>query len=54
MRDEYRWTSPYILIQLAVDAFDFPFMRKALLGIKARAEAWAVRQAGEGGEDLPS
>ena len=36
MRDHYDWTSPYVLFQLAVDAFDFPFMRKALLGIKAR------------------
>ncbi len=45
MRDHYRWTSPYILIQLAVDAFDFPFMRKALLGIKARAEALAASEA---------
>ena len=45
MRDHYRWTSPYVLIQLAVDAFDFPFMRKALLGIKARAEARAARES---------
>jgi hypothetical protein len=52
MRDRYRWTSPYIAVQLAVDAFDFPFMRKVLLGIKARAEAWAVRQAGDHGQDL--
>ncbi len=51
MRDQYRWTSPYLLIQLAVDAFDFPFMRKVLLGIKARAEAWAARQAGESGQE---
>ena len=36
MRDQYRWSSPYLLIQLAVDAFDFPFMRKVLLGIRAR------------------
>ena len=47
MRDQYRWTSPYIAIQLAVDAFDFPFMRKVLLGIKARAEAWAAQQGRE-------
>ena len=47
MRDEYRWTSPYIVIQLLVDAFDFPFMRKVLLGIKARAENLARQQAAE-------
>jgi hypothetical protein len=47
MRDHYRWTSPYLAVQLAVDAFDFPFMRKVLLGIKARAEAWAVQQGRE-------
>jgi hypothetical protein len=44
MRDEYRWTSPYIAIQLLVDAFDFPFMRKVMLGIKARAENLARQQ----------
>ena len=49
MRDEYRVTSPLIVAQLLTDAFDFPFMRKVLLGIKARAEALAARQAaGEG------
>jgi hypothetical protein len=41
MRDQYRWTSPVIATQLAVDVFDFPFMRKVLLGIKERAEALA-------------
>ena len=38
MRDGYRWSSPFIVTQLLVDAFDFPFMRRVLLGIKARAE----------------
>jgi len=47
MRDHYRWASPFLLTQLAVDAFDFPFMRKVLLGIKARAEALAARQAAD-------
>jgi hypothetical protein len=41
MRDEYRWASPFIAVQLATDVVDFPFMRKVLLGIKARAEAAA-------------
>jgi hypothetical protein len=41
MRDEYRWTSPLIATQLAVDVGDFPFMRRVLLGVKARAEAVA-------------
>jgi hypothetical protein len=41
MRDEYRWASPFIAVQLATDVVDFPFMRKVLLGIKARAEASA-------------
>jgi hypothetical protein len=45
MRDHYSWTSPAVLFQLAVDAFDFPFMRKALLGIKARAEALSASEA---------
>jgi len=44
------WTSPYVLFQLAVDAFDLPFMRKALLGIKARAEALAASEAGAASE----
>jgi hypothetical protein len=44
MRESYRWTNPLILPgQLAVDVGDFPFMRKVLLGIKARAEAMALR-----------
>jgi hypothetical protein len=41
LRDEYRWTSPFIAAQLVIDVVDFPFMRKVLLGIKARAEAAA-------------
>jgi hypothetical protein len=51
MRDEYRLTSPLIVAQVLTDAFDFPFMRKVLLGIKARAEALATRQAGGGGAE---
>jgi hypothetical protein len=41
MRDEYRWTSPMIAAQLLTDVGDFPFNRKCMLGIKARAEALA-------------
>jgi hypothetical protein len=41
MRDEYRWTSPGIIVQLSVDLFDIPFMRKCMLGVKARAERMA-------------
>jgi hypothetical protein len=41
MRDRYDWTSPMIVTQLLVDAFDFPFMRRVLLGIKERAERLA-------------
>ncbi len=40
MRDRYHWRSPVRLIpQLGVEFFDIFFMRKCLLGIKARAEA---------------
>src|SRR5512139_1483627 len=39
MRDRYHWLKPWFLLpQLAVDVIDFPFMRKCMLGIKARAE----------------
>ena len=41
MRDTYDWRSPFIVTQLLVDAFDFPFMRRVLLGIKERAERLA-------------
>ncbi len=52
MRDRYHWRDPIALAQqLAVDLFDIFFMRKCLLGIKARAERYArraqSRRAGE-------
>ncbi len=43
MRDRYSWTDPVLLPQqLLTDVGDFPFMRKCMLGIKARAERLAV------------
>jgi hypothetical protein len=46
MRDRYHWLPPWLpLMQLAVDVFDFPFMRKCMLGIKERAEALHQAQA---------
>lgn len=46
MRDEYRWTDPLILPQqIATELGDLPFMRKCLLGVKARAERLARQQA---------
>ena len=45
MRDSYHWTNPLLLAQqLAVDLFDIFFMRKCMLGIKARAERLARNQ----------
>ena len=42
MRNEYRWRNPTILpMQIAVELADLPFMRKCLLGLKARAERLA-------------
>jgi hypothetical protein len=39
VRTHYRWTHPTILFSLLlVEPFDFPMMRKCLLGIKQRAE----------------
>jgi hypothetical protein len=39
MRDTYRWTNPLILSQqIMTELGDLPFMRKCMLGIKARAE----------------
>jgi hypothetical protein len=39
VRTHYRWTHPAILFSLLlVEPFDFPMMRKCLLGIKQRAE----------------
>ena len=46
MRDKYRWLNPPILaMQLAVDVGDIFFQWKHLLGVKARAERMAKRQA---------
>jgi hypothetical protein len=46
MRDKYRWLNPLILpMQLAVDVGDIFFQWKCLLGVKARAERMAKRQA---------
>jgi hypothetical protein len=46
MRDGYRWANPLALLpQLAVDLFDFPFMRKCMLGVKERAEQLARDEA---------
>jgi hypothetical protein len=40
VRTHYRWTHPTILFGLLlVEPFDFPMMRKCVLGIKQRAEA---------------
>jgi hypothetical protein len=45
MRGLYHWTNPILLPQeIAVDLFDIIFMRKCMLGIKARAEAMARGQ----------
>jgi hypothetical protein len=46
MRDKYRWLNPPVLaMQLAVDVGDIFFQWKHLLGVKARAERMAVREA---------
>jgi hypothetical protein len=46
MRDKYRWLNPPVLaMQLAVDVGDIFFQWKHLLGVKARAERMARRQA---------
>ncbi|TCN36665.1 hypothetical protein EV644_113134 [Kribbella orskensis] len=40
VRSHYRWTHPEILFSLLLaEPFDFPMMRKCLLGIKHRAES---------------
>jgi hypothetical protein len=41
VRMRYRWTSPTIAFALLVEFFDLVMMRKAMLGIKRRAEALA-------------
>lgn len=38
VRMKYRWLSTSILFSLIVEFFDFPMMRKCMLGIKHRAE----------------
>ena len=49
MRDAYRWTNPVILPQqIITELGDLPFMRKCMLGVKARAERLAERERGEG------
>jgi hypothetical protein len=49
MRDTYRWTKPLVLPQqILTELGDLPFMRKCLLGIKARAERLAREQAASG------
>lgn len=39
VRMKYQWLSPSILFSLIVEFFDFPMMRKCMLGIKSRAES---------------
>lgn len=40
LRSAYAWTSPKVLLDLALlEVGDFPMMRKCLLGIRKRAEA---------------
>ncbi len=41
VRMKYRWLSPSILFALLVEFFDLVMMRRAMLGIKERAEALA-------------
>lgn len=43
VRMQYRWLSPSILFGLLVEFFDLIMMRRAMLGIKQRAEALASR-----------
>jgi hypothetical protein len=46
LRDHYEWASPVLLPQqLLTDVGDFPFMRRCLLGVKARAERLAAADA---------
>jgi hypothetical protein len=42
IRIRYDWTSPWILFNLPLDVGDIVMMRKCMLGIKRRAEAWPV------------
>jgi hypothetical protein len=43
IRMRYHWLSPSILFALLVEFFDLMMMRRAMLGIKGRAEALASR-----------
>jgi hypothetical protein len=46
MRDKYRWSDPLVLPQqIITELGDLPFMRKCLLGVKARAERLAPLEA---------
>lgn len=46
VRLRYRWTRPSILFNLLlIEPWDFPMMRKCMLGIKRRAESMADRPA---------
>lgn len=50
MRDEYRWTNALVLCQqIATELGDLPFMRRCMLGIKARAERLALQRPSTGG-----
>ncbi len=46
VRVRYRWTSPSVLFDLLfIEPWDFPMMRKCMLGIKRRAESTASASA---------
>ena len=42
VRVQYRWLSPAILFNLIIEFFDILMMRKCMLGIKRRAEAFPL------------
>jgi hypothetical protein len=45
VRSSYRWTRPAILFSLLlIEPWDFPMMRKSMMGIKSRAESLLERQ----------
>jgi hypothetical protein len=45
VRIKYPWTSPWVLFDLLlIEPWDFPMMRKCMLGIKRRAESLAGRR----------
>lgn len=43
IRLNYKWTSPYILFYLVLDAGDLVMMRQSMLGIRDRAEGKQVK-----------